>query len=279
MNKGLLQEITTKIDALLERQETVIVSVCGGSCTRKSSLVSAELSAYYSDHAICISQDRFQRPLEYSMNMHPVYRWDHPDNFSIQECYKALHLLKSGKGCMIPDYQFKKDEIIKHTWVSPARVIIFEGLYAQYGVLSDINDVSIYVKSRWYERMIRRLCRNTLDRYKGRSEKEILSGFINSVTKAHKVFVRSQECYSDWTVYIPLDFQSICDLYAMKPIDMIQEASHLSSVRYARGIDMCIYKSNDNILCAIRWKGEYYLVFEIDSLIADDLSTIDLLEY
>lgn len=281
MNKELLQEITTKIDTILERQETVIVSVCGGSCTRKSSLVSTYLADYFKDTCVLLSQDQFQLQPSYVENAHPDYKLDHPNNFGISECYNALTKLKQNQSVEVPNYNFKKDEPITYKTITPAPIIIFEGLYTNYKELQNLNDVSVYVKSPWYARVIRRVFRNTLDRYKGREASDIIDSFCDSVTKAHFDFVKTQEQPSDFVLETPLQFDNIIKYYNLQSVEYSTTKNEVDfSIQCSDDSSFTIKEVNsEQFEFLFFYRNELYLKFDMTSKFANKLKNIDWLAY
>lgn len=280
-NEKLLEKITKEIDDILERQKTVIVSVCGGSCTRKTSLVSAFLVDYFKDNAILISQDQFQLQSSYIKNIDSEYKWDHPNNFGINACYDALIKLKNNHAVEVPNYNFVKEEPISYKTISPASIIIFEGLYANFKELQTLNDISVYVKSPWYARMIRRALRNTLDRYKGREIAPIVESFCDAVTKAHVSFVKPQEALCNFVIETPLQFHDIIAYYGLKPSDF--RVSQNNPFFHLDCKDQIAFKinkvSSNQYEFLFFYENKLYLKFAISSDLANTLKNMDWLAY
>lgn len=281
MKNNTINKLIKAVEKQLTTKKSVIVSVCGGSCTRKSSLVSAYLVDYFKDKCVLLSQDNFQLQPSYVKNMHPDYRWDHPNNFGITVCCDTLTKLKQNQSVEVPNYNFKKDEPITYKTITPAPIIIFEGLYTNYKGLQNLNDVSVYVKSPWYARMIRRVFRNTLDRYKGRKASDIIDSFCDSVTKAHFDFVKTQEQSSNFVIETELRFDNIIKYYNLKSIDCTELNNNI----------FFALNGKDNITFTIKntnlkqfeflffYNKKLYLKFDMNSEFANKLKNIDWLAY
>ncbi|MEM7110283.1 MAG: hypothetical protein AAF519_18800 [Bacteroidota bacterium] len=264
LSDELLNRLVEKIEKLVPENRFkgvhTLVSISGGSCTGKSSIISKGLTDHLSVPYTLLDQDTFQNNPAYSKNFSQQYRWDHPDNFAIDTCTEALNRLKNNKEVIVPDYSFKADEPIGHKRLNPNPVILLEGLYAAYQNLGQESDFVIYLESPFYARLIRRIFRNTLERYKGRDPALILKGFITSVTKAHTDFVTTQRTNADVVIKMPFDFSDLIDRFALKPLRglpkydwCVELADDLTAAITPSGFFTLIYKK------------EKYLEFEVDS--------------
>lgn len=281
MRKRILKEVISMINQQLEIKSSLIVSICGGSCTRKSSLLATYLTNYFKSKSILISQDQFQLNPSYISNINPDYKFDHPDNFAINDCYEALIKLKKKQIVEIPNYNFTKEEVIIYKTVHPAPVIIFEGLYTNFGELQKLSDISIYAKSHWYTRMIRRVLRNTLDRYKGREASIIFESFCNSVTMAHLDFIKLQEESSNFIIETPLEFDEIINYYNLKPVDYNPTKNdNFFTIDCDKNISFKINNiSSKQYELLFFYKNKQYLKMKITNELADHLKKIDWLAY
>lgn len=281
MNTDILTTVTNAIEKKLTLQQNVVVAISGGSCTRKSSLVSAFLSNHFNSQCVAISQDQFQWQPTYLKKIDPIYKWDHPNNFNIEQCHRALSGLQQNKTVKIPDYQFKKEQEVGFKIITPKPVIIFEGLYANFNRLNELNDISIYVESPWYARMIRRIFRNTLDRYKRTAYQPILQSFCNSVTAAHYNFVVHQKGKSDYTVNVPLVFDRIIERYGLKPVEHDLPRPSIEHTLAQQGDIKIILSINgsDQVRFFLFYKEQAYLHFKISNTLATQLKSIDWLAY
>lgn len=281
MNTSVFQKIILEIQQQLKIKSSVIVSVCGGSCTRKSSLVSAYLVDFFKDKCVLISQDQFQLQPSYIKKIHPDYGWDHPNNFGISQCYDALKKLKNHQTVEVPNYNFVKEAPITYKTITPAQIIIFEGLYTNYEELQDLTDVRVYVKSPWYARMTRRVFRNTLDRYKGREASSIVESFCSSVTKAHLDFVKTQEKRSNFIVEVPIQFHRIIEYYNLKPINY---ETAKNDIFFSIDCDSdtffkITHTTSNQFEFLFFYHNNLYLKFSIESEVAQKLKRINWLAY
>ena len=277
----ILETIASTIESKLASQKKVVLAICGGSCTRKSSLVTTFLSYRFKGQCVAISQDQFQWQPTYLTNVDPTYKWDHPDNFSIEQCYSALSELWQNKTVKIPDYQFKKQQEVGYKTITPNPIIILEGLYANFNTLDELNDISVYVESPWYARMIRRIFRNTLDRYKGKEHEPILNAFCNSVTAAHRHFVIHQKKKSDYTLQVPLAFHQIMERYDLKPVEFNPANPSLElTLFYSGNLSIVLSVDNDTqSRFVLFYNQKPYLNFKISDTLAKQLKRMDWLAY
>ncbi|MEM8845472.1 MAG: hypothetical protein AAGF77_14185 [Bacteroidota bacterium] len=281
MNADVLIAVLQAIEKKLAHQQNVVVSVCGGSCTRKSSLVSAFLSNHFKDRCVVISQDQFQLQPTFLNKVNPKYMWDHPGNFGIEQCQVALTQLRQNITVKIPDYQFKKEQKVGFKVITPKPILIFEGLYANFNELAALNDVSIYVESPCYARMIRRIFRNTLDRYKHKEHELILKSFCNSVAAAHQDFVIDQKHKCDYIIQVPLAFDQITGYYALEPVDY-DTGKALTEYNLVHDQDIkvrLLTDHNDQSRFILFYKERPYLNFQISNTLATKTKTIDWLAY
>ena len=281
INNNIYNLIIGDIQKELKTKPRVLVAVCGGSCTRKTSLVSASLLDYFKDNAILISQDQFQLQPSYIKNIDSEYKWDHPNNFGINACYDALIKLKNNHAVKVPNYNFEKEKPITFKTIVPAPVIIFEGLYTNYKELQGLNDISVYVKSPWYTRMIRRALRNTLDRYKGREVASIVESFCDTVTKAHINFVKLQEALSGFVLETPLQFPNIIAYYNLRPSNFkVSKNKPFFQLDCKDQISFKINEVSSNQFKFLFFhENKLYLKFDISFDLANTLKNTDWLAY
>lgn len=280
-DNSALHEVIIAIEKQFITKDRIVVAVCGGSCTRKSSLVSAYLVDSFKDKCVLISQDQFQLQPLYLENVDSNYKWDHPNNFGISQCYDVLKKLKNNQTVKVPNYNFKKEEPITYKTLAPAPIIIFEGLYTNYKKLNDLTDASVYVKSPWYARMTRRVFRNTLDRYKGREASAIVESFCDSVTKAHLDFVKTQEKRSNFIAEVPFQFHRIIEHYNLKPIDYetVKKDIFFSIDCDNRVSFKITHTTSNQFEFLFFYNNNLYLKFNIESSVAQKLKRINWLDY
>ena len=263
-SKDLLNRIVETIEILTysnrPKGKNTVVSITGGSCTGKSTILSQEIMSRLLIPYTFLNQDTFQNNASYQSKMDPKYRWDHPDNFAIEACKQALTKLKRDKEVKVPDYSFKTDRPIGTRHLNPKPIILFEGLYAAHQELSTESDLVIYLEAPFYVRLIRRIFRNTLERYNGRDPALILNGFITSVMVAHHDFVRSQRRNADMIIKMPFQFTDLISRFSLSPINKkatfdwcIALDKNLQIALHSRGIFSLIYEEKP------------YLEFEIDN--------------
>lgn len=273
-SEEFLGQIVENIEALVVENShegvNTIVSISGGSCTGKSTIISKGIMERLSIPFTFLDQDTFQNNPNYQSNFDQTYRWDHPNNFSIGECSKALVNLRNNVDVIVPDYSFKTDEPIGKRKLTPTSLILFEGLYASYQNLAPESDLIIYAEAPFYVRLIRRIFRNTMERYRDRDPALILKGFIASVTDAHEDFVRSQRENADAVVQMPFEFSDLIKRFSLAAIE---GKVHFDWCTELHG-NIKIGLHTDGTFTLI-YEGKKYLEFEIDKHSLEKLKQLD----
>lgn len=268
---SLVHDIEKPLAHNQSKGKNTLITICGGSCTGKSSIVTKSLIDHFQDRSVVLHQDVFQNNEAYLKNISPTYKWDHPDNFSIGECDRVLTKLLNNEEVDIPDYSFKSDEPIGKVMLQPASIIFFEGLFSGHGKLSEKNDLLIYIEAPFYTRVIRRIFRNTLERYKGRDPALILEGFIETVTKAHHDFVVNQRDKADYILKMPFSFQELIDRFDLSDLG---KANQDLEWRVDLQEDLTIAISNKGLFSLV-YRGLKYLEFEVENRLIETLKNLD----
>lgn len=201
---------TSKISR--DKGKNAIIGIAGGSCTGKSSQISSELQNLLGSNVLSLAQDDYQLGNQLKV-MDSIYRWDSPNNFGIKDAADALNILKNGGNVTIPVYSFKKRKRSGNKKVSPRPIIIFEGLYAGFEDISEVLDLLIYDEAPLYIRLIRRIFRNSFERYKSEPFlvlKHLISG---GVFPAHRDLVIIQRKKAHYIIKIRNKLSEILTKY------------------------------------------------------------------
>ena len=183
--------------AATQQPQPVMVCIAGGSATGKSTQVAADLHQLLPTCSQVISQDHFQLGKDYVNATDSPYRWDDPANYGLTESLDLLRQLKSGEPTFLPQYAFSDRKRIGYQGLLPTPVVLFEGLYAGYGALREVADWLIYTEAPLYVRLLKRLFRNTFERYRA-DPALVCKGFLGGgVLKAHRDLVSQQRLQAD----------------------------------------------------------------------------------
>ena len=122
----------------------VLISVCGGTSTGKTSWVSRQIKEIIGDEpCLMVELDNFQKGKVSKYHYKSIYGHDTPEYFELEECIQAIQKLKDGEEADIPIYDFKLGKQTGNRKVIAKPVIIFEGLFAAYGKLGSLADLII----------------------------------------------------------------------------------------------------------------------------------------
>jgi len=198
-----LKEIRRTVNA---SPTTTLVSISGGSSTGKSTQLLRQLLEEFEGRTEVIQLDCMMGSTVDPEKTHPLYRWDHPDFYELDHIQKCITLLKAGAPVELPVCDFKTKKDIRTRRVNPARILILEGMYSDYGPLQGMADYTLYVEASTAIRLTRRCFRNMYERYSLPDPQKTIEGFFRSVIPAHRDFVRTQRSRADSILNIPYQF-------------------------------------------------------------------------
>ncbi len=176
--------------------EVRLIGITGGSGSGKSTVVRRIKEAH--SESVLVSQDNYYKSAPFISNDNiTAYNFDHPDAFDMDLMLENLKDLKSGKACMMPQYDFvhhrRKDEFIR---VEPKKLIIIDGLMIFYDErIRDILDLKLYVDTPADIRFIRRLQRDIAER--GRTLESVIEQYTQVVRPGHFNFIEPMKEYAD----------------------------------------------------------------------------------
>jgi uridine kinase len=222
-------EIRTQLDSVIDQihafdpscENPMVVGVCGGTSTGKSTVVTQTLQQVFKGKTVTIGQDHFQFLDVKRDELDPVYGLDHPHHYGVDTCIELTKALKAGEGITMPEYDFKLRKQVGIQKLKPKPIIIVEGLYAGFGSLKEQTDLLVYTQSSAFERMTRRIIRNQYERYPGQTingNRAILS-FLSRVQQAHVDFVRPQQEYATQILNNPIRFGWLVDKHSIPVVE------------------------------------------------------------
>ena len=276
--KNIAEQITKISSANTKQNRNTVVSICGGSCTGKTTQVAAELCNIFNGRSQIVSQDHFMLASLRS-GYETAYRWDHPDSFNLAESARIMDQLRTGVPCTMPLYSFQTRNYERLADLLPSSIIFFEGLYTAYSFLADCADYVIYVQMPLYTRIIRRLIRNLFERYKNVDPRQILEGYLNAPLRAHQNFVISQRIQADVICSLPYSFSESIKRFNLKSIGHVaaMQADHVFI--FPDGVSFRIQKVLDDYAFSLCFESDIYFQFKVSHETAQAFLKLDLLEF
>ena len=196
----------------------VIVAICGGSATGKSTQVAQSLKNAFGPHALLFHQDNFQNLPEQLSELNPRYRQDDPENYGFKYLPKVLEDLRSNLPTEIPKYVFIKRTHEGTQTLAPRDIILFEGLYSAHASIVEKADFVVYVEMKAIGRALRRGYRGLFERYGRVNFANVFWAFCTSVLAAHMECVRKQRERADLIIRVPYTFSETLERFPVKAI-------------------------------------------------------------
>jgi uridine kinase len=171
----------------------MIVAICGGSCSGKTTM------ALQFKDACILSMDDFYVG---KSKMKEPYNFDEPSAIDLKKIAEVLRELKTGvKQVEIPKYDMKTSEPSGTQVLKNKKLVIFEGIFSLLTKeLRDLCDLKIYLDVPVDERVRRRISR---DVEKGRSTVDTLE-WSKTVECMHDLHVENQKNYAD--IVVPVNY-------------------------------------------------------------------------
>jgi len=179
----------------------LIIGICGGTGSGKTTVVNKILDILPSDHVVILSQDSY-----YKDNSHipPEDRksinFDHPDSIEFDLLVDHINELKTGNSIRKPIYSYitcTRDSITIS--VQSKEVIIIEGiLLFSDERIRNICNVKVFVDAPADERLLRVIRRDHIER--GRTVEQTLERYIDTVKPMHEQFIEPTKRFADLIV-------------------------------------------------------------------------------
>ena len=176
----------------------IIIGVFGGTGSGKTTIVNQIVSDFNASDIQVISQDAY-----YKDNSNITYEarcllnFDHPEAIDFELLYKHLSALKNGETIEQPVYNFKTHNRTDKTLeISPKKILILEGiLIMNYPKLRSLLDLKVFIDTNTDMRMERRVNRDISER--GRTPKEVMDRYINTLKPMHDQFIEPMKIHAD----------------------------------------------------------------------------------
>jgi uridine kinase len=180
----------------------MIIGICGGTGSGKTTVANRILEAVSADEVIFLQQDSYYRNLnDMPLDYRQAVNFDHPDALDNDLLVKHIRRLKAGAAVELPIYDFKTHTRLNETThVEPKPIVIVEGIliFADPRILEEL-DIKVFVDTPDDIRFIRRLQRDLAER--GRTVESVIEQYLGSVRPMHMQFVEPSKRYAD--VIIP----------------------------------------------------------------------------
>ena len=180
----------------------MIIGICGGTGSGKTTVANRILESVSADDAVFIQQDLYYRNLkDMPLDYRNAANFDHPDAVDNELLINHLKKLNAGEPVELPIYDFRTHSRLPDTTPIEARpIVIVEGIliFAEPRLLEQM-DIKVFVDTPDDIRFIRRLRRDIAER--GRTLDSVIEQYIATVRPMHNQFVEPSKRYAD--VIIP----------------------------------------------------------------------------
>ena len=176
----------------------MILGICGGTGSGKTTLASRLAEALGPDQALLLAQDYYYKDSSHlSFEERARQNFDHPDAVDFELLIQHVDALRSRQPVQRPWYDFSAHVRRTETKrVDPRAVVIVEGiLIFQNSRLRELFDLKLYVDTDADVRFIRRLRRDIRER--GRSVESVVEQYLETVRPMHQQFVEPARRHAD----------------------------------------------------------------------------------
>ena len=186
--------------------DTYLIAITGGSGSGKSTLSEALAERLGLDAAVLLNEDAYYWPMSHygtfdneadRQAIIASVNYDDPASKDAAHLMRDLTALKAGNTIAQPIYDYDRHDRSEDTHtVSPARIIILEGIHAlSIPQIEPLIDLSVYVDTPDDLRLARRIRRDTLER--GRTIASVLEQYLGTVRPAHYAFTHPAKFIAD----------------------------------------------------------------------------------
>jgi uridine kinase len=263
-------------------QSPCIIGIAGGSASGKTTLARHLAEVLGAEDVSILSLDDFQLGWDFKDQATSPYRWDDPRNFTPDEVTEVLRNLRASKPATVPRFNLKENVRVGQGVLSPARFVIFEGLYALLPQHRELLDVAVYVDAPYWGRLIRRIFRFTSE-VDGALGSIAVRHMLTFVRRAHREFVRDQIRSASIVLHDPYDFERETvrqfNLTAL-PESGVGDENSLREFALPDGVTLRILSAAKEgaALFTLMWEGRRIFQSEVDISIALLAQDVDWFE-
>lgn len=181
----------------------LIIGICGGTGSGKTTVVNKILEILPSDHVVILSQDSYYKDNSHvPADQRKFINFDHPDSIEFDLLLNHLNLLKNGQKIEKPVYSYISCTRDSQTIpVKSKEVILIEGiLLFSDERIRDICNVKVFVDAAPDERLLRVMKRDIIER--GRSVEQTIERYTETVRPMHEQFIEPTKRFAD--IIVPL---------------------------------------------------------------------------
>ena len=181
----------------------LIIGICGGTGSGKTTVVNRILDILPSDHVVILSQDSYYKDnSNIPADQRKFINFDHPDSIEFDLLLDHINRLKNGENIEKPLYSYitcTRDS--KTIPVKSREVILIEGiLLFSDERIRNICNVKVFVDAPADERLLRVITRDIIER--GRSVEQTLERYTETVRPMHEQFIEPTKRFAD--IIVPL---------------------------------------------------------------------------
>ena len=180
----------------------MIIGICGGTGSGKTTVANRILQSVSADEVVFIQQDLYYRDLkDMPLDYRNAANFDHPDGIDNELLAYHLKKLNAGEPVELPIYDFRTHSRLPDTTPIEAKpIVIVEGIliFAVPRLLEQM-DIKVFVDTPDDVRFIRRLRRDIAER--GRTLDSVIEQYMATVRPMHMQFVEPSKRFAD--VIIP----------------------------------------------------------------------------
>ena len=194
----------------MSARQVVIIGLCGGSASGKSSLADL-LQTLLPPGTAVLRQDWYYHDCSHlTAAQRARQNFDHPVAIDLQAFAADLQQLRAGQAIQAPEYCFRT-----HTshagkrQLAPASIVIAEGLFLYNNLsLNAIYDLKVFIHADSDLRLLRRMQRDIVQR--GRSLDSVSTQYLETVKPMHDQHVEPNKQEADLVIN-PTNLEQLAD--------------------------------------------------------------------
>ncbi len=195
-NSDVLEKIENKLNQTPKRG--LVIGITGKSAAGKSTLTEkfvnlakqkgVDITVVNGDSYFKDTQKLVKEAGSFDKLIQNGFEFDAPSNFRLDLLKKHLNMLSEGKEIKTPHYVGNGTGIsnLNVHPISPARVIILEGLPSMYPKVKDALDVKVYIDTNNENERLRRYKERAPFRHPEQTEADILNQYTSTTKAADK---------------------------------------------------------------------------------------------
>ncbi len=179
----------------------LIIGICGGTGSGKTTVVNKILDILPANHVAILSQDSYYKDNSHiSIEERKNINFDHPNSIEFDLLLNQINELKNGNNIEMPVYSYitctRSSETIQ---IQSKEVILIEGiLLFSDERIRNICNVKVFVDAPPDERLLRVIKRDIIER--GRNVQQTLDRYIDTVKPMHEQFIEPTKRFADLIV-------------------------------------------------------------------------------